>query len=74
MKRIKITVYVRASELDEFTKWFSELINAETYYREQGGFNRRGVELFTQEMMGNFVELQLNLKDYNFWIESTKNN
>ena len=74
MAKIKITVWVHPSSLEQFQKEWGYLFDARTYYAQHvGSFKYKGARLFTKRY-GDYVQLQLNLQDYNFWIKNTKDN
>jgi predicted glycosyltransferase involved in capsule biosynthesis len=78
MAKIKITVWVHPSSLEQFQKEWGYLFDARTYYAQHvGSFKYKGVRLYLEKIgnsEGSFVQLQLNLQDYNFWIKNTKDN
>ena len=70
---IKITVWVKFSEVEKFNKIWNYLFDNKEWYLSTSFNYKQPLKLYTQKMIGDFVELQLNLDSYLYWLEKTKN-
>ena len=71
MKGVSINIWVKFEDLYEFNRDWDELFSSEMWYHTHK-FQRKRLKLYTEKMMGNFVQLQLPLKKYLFYLEKTK--
>ena len=72
MGEIKITLWVKSKELVKFLKEWDYLFNNRAWYKSGNKFQYKGAELYTEKMMGDFSQIQVDVKDYNFWLIKTK--
>lgn len=72
MAEIKITLWIKSEELVKFLEEWDYLFDNKAWYQSGNKFQYRGVKLYPEKMMGDFLQIQLDVKDYNFWLEQTK--
>ena len=76
MEKIKIVVWLKKEDLEQFKKEWKYLFEAQIYYSQnKGSFKYNGVPLYLHKINSSgygLIQLQLDIEDYDFWIENTK--
>tara|TARA_R110000782_G_scaffold248949_1_gene336011 strand:- start:39 stop:284 length:246 start_codon:yes stop_codon:yes gene_type:complete len=77
--KIKISVWIESNEIEKFILRWDQLFDNISWYKDND-FRKDVPEVYIpnlylyQSLMGSgtFIKLQLDLKDYRYWLEKTK--